>query len=315
MEKSAEGRSIDEVLLLSERFAGTAAFAHSMAFCMAVEQLSNLVIPPRAQLLRVYFLELERIRSHLATIEAVCNSTGLVVAAGQTAILEEEALRLLGTIAGHRYLFGLQIPGGLSRDFHESSLRDTLSGVRQLVRRMAEVEKLLVNTSSFLDRIEQVGAISLAQALDYGLVGPVARGSGYCNDLREFWPYAKYDTLKFDTACETEGDGYARLRILFSEVRQSLRIMEQVVEYLPGGPVSISCDVAPGVALAGVETPRGAMLNWIRINEEGKVKRYRLITPSFTNWHGFHLAAENFAFQDFPIILATFGLSVAENDR
>ena len=71
----------------------------------------------------------------------------------------------------------------------------------------------------------------------------------------------------------------------------------------------------PGAALGAVEAPQGAALHWLRIGEDGRVARYRITAPAFTNWHGFHLAAENFAFQDFPIILASFGLSNAECDR
>jgi len=315
VEKIAEGRSIDNGILLAERFAGTTAFSHALAFCMAVEQLSGVEIPERTQVLRCFFAELERLRSHLGTIEGICNSTGLVVAASQTAILEEEALRLAGHLAGHRYLFGLSIPGGLSRDFDNQLLQESIIKARGIVQRLDEIEKLLTDTSSFLDRLEEVGIIQKEQARDHGLVGPVARGSGYCSDLRKIQPYAAYNAFTFEIPCESEGDGYARLRVLFSEVRQSLRIMEQAVADLPDGPVFVQSEAVAGVRVAGVETPRGAEWQWVRLDEEGKIKRYRLITPSFVNWHGFHLAAENFAFQDFPIIMATFGLSVAENDR
>jgi formate hydrogenlyase subunit 5 len=129
-------------------------------------------------------------------------------------------------------------------------------------------------------------------------------------------PYAKYVDFVFDVPAEQEGDGYARLRILFAEARQSVRIMEQAIAALPTGPLQrLSVGIAPGAALGWAEAPRGATFHWLRIANDGTVLRYRIVTPSFINWHGFHLAAEDFAFQDFPIILASFGLSVAENDR
>ncbi|HED13903.1 MAG TPA: hypothetical protein ENI62_09675 [Gammaproteobacteria bacterium] len=315
VEKRAEGCSVDQALLLAERFAGTTAFAHAFAFAMAIEQISDREVPERAQVLRIFVAELERLRSHLSTIEGICASTGLAVAANQTAILEEEALRLSGSLTGHRYLFGLVIPGGLSRDCDNQACRQSVIKARDILQRLDGIDKLLINTSSFLDRIEEVGVITQEQAHSHGLVGPVARGSGCCSDLRRLQPYGGYDTFDFETPCEVEGDGYARLRILFAEAKQSVRIMEQALERLPAGPVFLAGEAAPGVVPVGVETPRGATWHWLRMDEERKLTRYRLITPSFTNWHGFHLAAENFAFQDFPIILATFGLSVAENDR
>jgi formate hydrogenlyase subunit 5 len=315
VEKIAEECAPEEVLLLAERFAGTAAFSHALAFCMAIERLGDVEVPKRAQVLRVFIAELERIRSHIGTIENICRSTGLAVAANQAAILEENTLRLAGSLTGHRYLFSLAAPGGLNRDFKDKHCRDAFIKVREVIEHLDELEKLLIETSSFLDRLEEVGIITKKQARSYGLVGPVARASGYCNDLRKLQAHHMYDTFNFEIPCEEEGDGYARLRILFSEVRQSLRIMQQTVEGLPHGSIRTPCKPKPGTAVAGVEAPRGASWQWVRIDEEGRVGRYRLITPSFANWHGIHMAVENFAFQDFPIILATFGLSAAENDR
>lgn len=315
VEKLAEGRSVADTLLLAERFAGTTAFAHALAFCLAVEQCRDAKPAARAQILRCFFAELERLRSHLGTIENICNATGLAVAANQVAILEEQILRLTGSLTGHRYLFGLVIPGGLSRDWDHRSLQEALVRVREVVQSLDAIELLLNNTSSFLDRLEEVGMISTEQARNHGLVGPVARGSGYGNDLRRLQPYAAYARFTFETVCEQEGDGYARLRVYFAEARQSLRIMEQALEVLPTGPHCTAGETAAGVALAGVETPRGMTWHWLRIAKNGTLQRYRLLTPSFANWHGFRLAVENFAFQDFPITLATLGLSVAENDR
>jgi len=315
VEKRAEGRKVSEALLLAERFAGHTAFAHALAFCLAVEQIVGVEVPERARMLRIFFAELERFRHHLGVIEGICNSTGLVVAASQIAILEEEALRLAGTMADHRYLFGLTIPGGLSRNMDDQTCHEAVTQVKDLMQRLHGIKNMLINTSSFLDRLEEVGMVTVDQAHDFGLAGPVARASGNSRDLRCIHPYSGYENFDFDVPCEQDGDGYARLRVFFTEAGQSVRLMEQVMAALPTGPVSAACGVVPGHALAGVETPRGATWHWVRIDARGRLARYRLITPSFPNWHGFHLAAEHFAFQDFPIILATFGLSVAENDR
>jgi formate hydrogenlyase subunit 5 len=224
-------------------------------------------------------------------------------------------LRLSGELTGHRYLFGLVVPGGLSCDLSDKSCRETVRRAQAMLQRLNELEQMLKFSSSFLDRIEKVGIITTDQARSHGLVGPVGRGSGYCYDLRRIQPYSVYDRFNFEVSCEQEGDGYARLRVWFTEARQSVHIMEQMPGWLPGGAIHTPCEKKPGVAFSGVETPRGATYHWVRIDDQGKISRYRPITPSCSNWHGFHLAAENFAFQDFPIILATFGLSVAENDR
>ena len=315
VEKISEGRSVEQVILLSERFSGTSAFAHSLAFCQAVEDIAGVDTPPRAKTLRIILAELERLRHHIAAIAGICGSTALSVATSQAGILEEEALRITGSFGGHRYLFGLNRPGGLTRDFNNSTCLQLTDDAARLIEKLCELNDMLRFTSSFLDRIEEVGMVSREQAITYGLVGPIARASGLARDLRKTLPYCGYEGVAFDVPVETEGDGYARLRVLFREAEQSARIIRKMAAALPDGEIARPFECAAGAALGWVEAPRGAAFHWVRINEDGAVGRYRLTTPSFTNWHGFHLAAEDFAFQDFPIIMATFGLSNAESDR
>jgi formate hydrogenlyase subunit 5 len=315
VEKLAEGKTVEEVLLLAERFAATTAFAHGLAFTLAIESIGGAQVPARARTLRVFLAELERLRQHAGAIQEICESTALVVATSQAGILEEELLRVSGELTGHRYLFGLLAPGGLLYDLPTVGCQRALSRSQDILKRLNELERRLRISSSFLDRIEEVGVIPVATAKSYSLVGPVARASGLARDLRRAQPYAGYEAFDFDVPTEQEGDGYARLRVLFAEARQSVRIMEQAAAALREGEVCRPAHFRSGAALGSVETPRGATFHWVRLDASGRIARYRVITPSFTNWHSFHLAAEKFAFQDFPIILSTFDLSVAENDR
>jgi formate hydrogenlyase subunit 5 len=316
VEKIAEGQLAERVVLLAERFSGTSAFAHSLAFCQAVEEIAEIDVPPRATALRVLLAELERLRHHMAAIAGTCSSTALAVAAAQGHILEEELLRLTCRLTGHRYLFGLNIPGGLSCDLPDAHCIRVSETLWELLGKLKELHEMLRFTSSFLDRLEEVGTVSKEKAVSYGLVGPVARASGVSRDLREVQPYAGYEArLKFQVPREEEGDGYARLRVLFSEAEQSVNLIRQGASSLPSGPVRKRIEMKAGAALGRVEAPMGAAFHWVRLDAKGTVERYRVMTPSFVNWHGFHLAAEDFAFQDFPIIMATFGLSNAECDR
>lgn len=316
VEKIAEGKAANDALLLAERFAATSAFAHSLAFCQAVENIYSTRVPLRAQHLRVALCELERLRHHAGAIAAICESTALTVSAAQAAIIEEQLLRASSALAGSRYLFGLNVPGGLTRDFYPQPCTDLIRCTNQACADLLQLEERLRYSSSFLDRLEDVGAIDADDARDLNLVGPIGRASAQDNDLRRACPYSGYERYKFEVPCESEGDGYARLRILFAECVQSAALIRQAIESLEGGPIRTSCDTSrEGASIGWVEAPRGAALHWVNINSQGLIERYRAITPSFNNWLGFHLAAENFAFQDFPIILATFGLSATECDR
>jgi len=315
VEKLAEGKTVDEVLLLAERFAATTAFAHGLAFCQAVETIGGTGVPARARLLRIFLAELERLRQHTGAIQEICESTALVVASSQAGILEEDLLRVSGELTGHRYLFGTLAPGGLLCDLSTGACRKALGQSQHVLKRLNELEQALSLSSSFLDRLEEVGVIWSKTAMAYGLLGPVARASALVRDLRRAQPYSGYESFAFDVPSEEEGDGYARLRVLFAEARQSVRIMEQVMSCLQEGITCQPVQLSSGAALGWVEAPRGGAFHWVRLDENGRVSRYHIITPSFVNWHSFHLAAEKFAFQDFPIILSTFDLSVAENDR
>lgn len=316
VEKVAEGKTVADAELLAERFDAKSAFAHSLAYCQAVERAGRLDVPVRARRLRVALSELERLRHHAGAIEAICQSTGLNVSEAQAAIVEEQLLRASCSFSGHRYLFGLNTPGGLRRDFDANAYRVLLSAVDDVGAELRRLEDRLRYSSSFLDRLEDVGSIDAAAARDLDLAGPVGRASGLANDLRREYPYSGYAEYAFDVAGEKEGDGYARLRVLFFEAYQSIALIHQAFESLHPGEIRTPIGRVPaGTAMGWVEAPIGSAVHWLRINEAGVIERYRIMTASFRNWLGLHAAVENFAFQDFPIILATFGLSVTECDR
>jgi formate hydrogenlyase subunit 5 len=315
IEKIAEGRSAEDALLLAERCAGTSAIGNGLAYCHAVERAIGIEPPQRAQALRAFFAELERVRHHMTSVREICASTSLTVAASQALWLEEQLLRVSGGLSGHRYLFGVLAIGGLLHDYADPAVRAALADLRTLSTKIDALRGQLENSSSFLDRIERVGIVDNRAVRTFELVGPFARASGVAADMRAIQPYAPYASLKFDVPTEEEGDGYARLRVLFAEMRQSIRIMSAISDDLPTGSIRTEPKMRSGGALGWAEAPRGASVQWVELDADGAIRRYRITPPSFRNWHGFHIATEGFAFQDFPIVLATLDLSVAENDR
>lgn len=314
IEKLAEGRSVDDVLLLVERCNGTSAFGNGWGYCNAVEAALGIQVPLRALALRTMLAELERIRHHAGAIREICESTALTVAENQAAALEEDLLRLTARLVGHRYLYGALAVGGLARDVEPEAIQRMLSELGEILRRLARLRAVLEKTGSFLDRLESIGIISREKTRTFELLGPMARASGVGCDLRTLQPYGYYAQIEFSVPVESEGDGFARLRVLFREIEQSACILRQLSNP-PAGPVRAAINGRGGGALGWTEAPRGASLHWVELAADRTVLRYHFVPASFRNWHGFHIATEDFAFQDFPIILATLGLSVAENDR
>jgi formate hydrogenlyase subunit 5 len=150
------------------------------------------------------------------------------VAASQASILEEELLRLCCALTGHRYLFGINVPGGIVLDMSTAECDKLAHAVWEVIKRLKDLQDRLRFSSSFLDRLEEVGIVSGEKSVAYGLVGPVARASGVARDLRTALPYGYYDSaIKFRVPKEQEGDGYARLRIFFGEAEQSVNIISR----------------------------------------------------------------------------------------
>src|SRR5208282_6093935 len=173
IEKLAEGKAADEVLLLAERFAATTAFAHGLAFCQAVEACCGANVTPRARILRAFLAELERLRQHTGAIQEICESTALVVANSQAGILEEDLLRISCELTGHRYLFGLLARGGLLCDLPDDACQHALGNSQKVHAQLNKLEKQLRVSSSFLDRLEEVGFVPHQSATAYGLLGPI----------------------------------------------------------------------------------------------------------------------------------------------
>jgi len=315
VEKIAEGLPVPAVLLLAERFSGNSAVAHALALCQAAERISHTVVPERAQRLRMVLAELERMRYHMAVLAELAGSTGLAVGKAMGQELEEVLLRLAARVGGHRYLFGLIVPGGLARDLDAEALALLASELPPLLTRIHHYRRLLEASSSFLDRIEEMGVLTAADTARYTTVGPVGRASGRGQDLRCKLPYADYAKFPPAVALESEGDGYARMRVFFQEIENSGALLHTVLGALPAGAVHTHWEPCEGSAVGWAEAPCGAFFDWLRLDAEGHVRRWSAGTPGYRNWHAFHHAVEDTAFQDFPIIMASFGLSVAENDR
>ena len=278
------------------------------------------MVPQRARALRTVLAELERLRHHAAVITGICNSTALAVATSQAALIEEELLRLSARWRATATCSGSSSRGPRAAICPPSNAGDLAAAIAGSGRSGCDdLHRMLRYSSSFLDRLEEVGIVSPTMRIAYGLVGPIARASGMtARHSRKLFPYAAYDSVDF------RGSGRAAGRRLCPPARALSRSGAIGRDHRSGAarrcPTARSArstsEWRAGVALWPPSKRRTARRSTgCGSAPDGTVARYRVTPPSFPNWHGFHLAAENFAFQDFPIILASFGLSNAECDR
>jgi Ni,Fe-hydrogenase III large subunit len=317
------GKTPREASFLAERAEGLSAVAVGWAFAAAVEAAAGLVPAPAALRTRAVALELERLYNHAAAMAALCQATGLSVGQSAAEIALERLLRVNAAAFGHRYLFGVIDPGGVSRAPDTDVLRRDLPGAYGELRRAADA---LLTTNSFVDRLEATGILTGEQARRLGLVGPVARATGLALDARQVAdgspapgdPYAEHP-VRIVTA--ERGDVLARLQVMLGEAEESVRLIAEFVDAgatadrapmpVPGNG-QVGGQVGGGTGLGWAESPRGEALAWVALDESGRIARARLRPGSVRNWRGFDDACRSQnVFTDIPIIEASFWLTVA----
>jgi Ni,Fe-hydrogenase III large subunit/Ni,Fe-hydrogenase III component G len=309
LEWRLRGKTVHEAIFLAERAEGLSAVAVGWAFAAAAEAATGVVPPPAAARTRAVALELERLYNHAAATAALCQATGLSVGQSAAEIALERLLRVNAAAFGHRYLFGVIEPGGVSRAPDAEALRRELPGAYGELRRAADA---LLGTNSFVDRLEACGILTAEQARRLGLVGPVARATGLATDARRASPAASaYASHPVNVVTETGGDVFARFQVMLGEAAESVRLITQLLDSEAGWDRALIPPQA-GTGLGWAESPRGEVLAWVALDDDGRITRARLRPGSARNWRGFDDAcrAQN-VFTDIPIIEASFWLTVA----
>ncbi len=309
-----EGLSIEDGVLLGERVEGVASVAHALAFCQAVEQLAQVVLPAPAALVRLLHAELERVANHLDSVVHHTEGAGQAVAYTRMTLHKERVLRLQAQLCGHRFARGVVVPGGVSGALRISPAQ-ALGLLAQLEHGIRADANLLMATPSFLDRLRGTGVIKPALAAAHGALGPVGRASGSTEDARCTRPYGAYlDLLSLDLpASRDEGDALARQYVRLAEIGTSLGLARGALELLAGmdnAQFRVRVPKADGLALGWAEAPQGEILYLVEI-EDGRVARAKPRSASFHNLALFPSAFGTDIFTDFVFIEASFGLSVA----
>jgi NADH-quinone oxidoreductase subunit D len=344
VEKNMEAKTYVKAEVMSDRLDYMNNMGNNLAYCLAVEKLVDLDVPPRAQALRVILTELERINSHLVWV----GTFGLDLAAMSMflyAFRERELiLDIKELISGQRMMTTYFRPGGVWRDVpveFEAAVRHFL---KIFPKRVDEYEALLTKNPLFLDRLLGIGKLDAATALQYGVTGPMLRASGVNWDLRKARPYTGYEQYDFNVPVATEGDTYARYIVRIQEFRESMKIIDQALNKLPLGPVrsdnrkfvppprselGVSMEAlihhfklwtegfnAPvGSIYSAVESPRGELGVLIEGNGGPKPHRVHWRTPSFDNLAVLPKIVKGHLVADLVAILASVDIVLGDIDR
>ncbi len=344
IEKLAEVKTYHQCIPLTDRMDYVNAMGHNLGYVLAVEKLLGIEIPKRAQYIRVMLAELQRIASHLIWLGTHVLDLGATTPIMYCFREREAILRIFEEVAGGRITPSYFRIGGLPRDLPDGTIDRIRDFIKDFPRRINEYEALLTENVIFQRRAKGIGVLSAEDAINFGVTGPVLRGSGIPFDVRKAIPYSHYEDFDFEVPLGENGDVYDRYLVRMEEMRQSRGIVEQVVENLPEG--SIKAD-APGIILPdkedvenrmdalirhfkigsegfntpvgevfqSVEASKGALSYYIISNGGNKPYRFRVRTPSFANLSALPKMVEGHMIADVVATIGSIDIVLGEIDR
>jgi NADH-quinone oxidoreductase subunit D len=295
-EKLAETLTYAQYPSIASKTDYVAAMTSEFAYVRAAEMIGAIDVPKRAQYLRVLVAELQRVASHLLWLGTWCMDMGGALGGGATVFLycireRELVLDLFESLVGARLLYGFYQVGGVRYDLPAGWAERCRETMRVIEERLDEYERMLEDNPFFLARAQGVGVITRDLAEDVGVAGPLLRASGVAWDLRRADPYSSYEDFAFDVPVETAGDCYARYRVRMVEFREAIRIVRQVLDGMPEGPISskpglksvAQTRIPKGEAYARIEGPRGEVGCYLIADGGPRPYRMKWRGASFSN--------------------------------
>ena len=316
VERLLETVAASRAVLVAESIAGDTVIGHTGAYCGAIEALARARKTPRAQSIRGIALELERLANHVGDLGGIAGDVAYQPAAAFFGRMRGDCLNMLMTLSGNRYGRGLVRPGGVGFDLTAPMVAEMQDRLEQLREELQQVAALMFASASVQARLEGVGVVSRTQALELGLVGPVARSCEVARDVRHDHPYGIFRFAQIPVSTAWAGDVYARTLVRWLEVGRSLEFVLEQLAALPRGDLRVpSGSLRPAeLVVAMQEGWRGEIAHIIVTNDIGDLRRYKVTDPSFHNWGAVpHALADNLI-SDFPLCNKSFNLSYAGHD-
>jgi NADH-quinone oxidoreductase subunit C/D len=238
-EKMAETHPYNQVIPYTDRLNYCSAPMNNVGYCKAVEKLLGVEVPPKAQAIRIILCELSRVIDHIVCIAANAVDLGALTGFFHLFVYREKVYTLFEKLCGARLTVSMTRVGGMANNPPEGWYKDVLAFVEEMKVGVDELDKLLTGNKIWIERTRGVGAIRAQEAIEWGYTGPCLRAAGVNLDLRKAEPYYGYDQLDFDIPVGTSGDVYDRYLVRVAEMRQSLKIIEQVAKNIPSGDWTI----------------------------------------------------------------------------
>ncbi|MDB5491714.1 MAG: NADH-ubiquinone oxidoreductase chain [Micavibrio sp.] len=344
-EKLIEYKTYTQAVPYFDRLDYVSPMNQEHAFSMAVEQLLGITVPARASYIRVLFSELTRILNHLLNITTYALDVGAITPALWGFEEREKGMEFYERVSGARLHANYIRPGGVAFDMPLGLADDMMEWCeKSILPVIDDLETLLTNNRIFKQRTVDIGTVTREEALDWAFTGPMLRGSGVAWDLRRNQPYECYSDLEFDIPVGKTGDCYARYLVRMEEMRQSVKIMKQCLQKMPGGPVKVNdhkisppsraemkrsmealihhfklftegYHVPAGETYAAVEAPKGEFGVYLVADGSNKPYRCRVRAPGFPHLAGMDFMAKGHMLADAVSIIGSMDIVFGEIDR
>ncbi len=343
-EKIAENMQYNQFVPYTDRLDYLAPLANNVAYALAVEKLMGWELPPRGKAIRVICCETARISAHLLGLGAMALDLGAMTVFLYTFTEREKLYNLFELLTGARFTTSYTRVGGQIRDLPETFIPQLETFLDGFIPQLDEIDALLTRNRIFVDRTRDVGVITKDRAIAYALSGPNLRGSGVEHDLRRAHPYLDYEKYDFEVAVGSAGDCYDRYLVRIEEMRQSVRILRQVIDKLPSGPINVvdwknmlppkarvmtkmeelihhfivvteGLDAPVGEVYFAAENPKGELGFYINSKGGGVPHRLKIRAPSFVNLSILPELLPGAMMSDVVAILGSLDFVMGECDR
>lgn len=343
-EKLIEYKNYLQALPYFDRLDYVSMMCQEHAYVLAIEKLLNCDVPLRAQYIRVLFSEITRILNHLLAVCCHALDVGAMTPYFWGFEEREKLMEFYERVSGARMHAAYFRPGGVNQDLPKGLLNDIYIFCEQFNTRLDEIEEMLTNNRIWKQRLVDIGVVSSKDALNLGFSGVMLRGSGISWDLRKTQPYEIYDQLDFDIPVGTNGDCYDRYLIRIEEMRQSIRIIFQVLNKIPTGPIKLddkkitnpnriqiknsmeslihhfkyyseNISVNSGETYTVIEAPKGEYGVYLVSDGTNKPYRCKIKSPGFLHLQALDFIAKNHMIADVVTIIGTLDVVFGEIDR
>jgi len=344
IEKQMEALRWQQGVVVTDRHDYLSPPINNLAYALAVERLMGVEAPPRATVLRVIMSELTRISSHLIWLGTSAIELGAMGPFMYCLRDREKVLAMNEEISGYRMHTSYIRPGGVMADATPRFLEMLDAFIGEMPGNIQQYEDLLTHNPIFVERLQGVGYLSAEDAIRLGATGPMIRGSGLPWDLRRDRPYCDYETYDWEVAVEPAGDCYARYLVRIKEFKESVKILRQALDRLPGGPVNVDdrkmlpppreeletsmeavihhfklftegYSPPPGDVYVAVESGRGENGCYIVSDGTHKPRRVKFRAASFVNLQALEHMAIGHMIADFIAIIGTADTVLGDVDR